>query len=72
MSPRKDLPDHVEHGVVVEGVADLLQLLEQPIEDPSLDGVGRDEVEDEAVLALPVSVDPPMRCSRRFGFQGMS
>ena len=51
------LADHVEDGVVVQRVADLLQLLEQPLEDAALDGVGGDEVEDQAVLALAVAVD---------------
>jgi hypothetical protein len=53
----QDLADHVEHGVVVERVADLLQLLEQPLQDAALDGVGGHEVEDQAVLALAVAVD---------------
>ena len=47
----QDLADDVEDGVVVQGVADLLQLLQQPLQDAAFDGVGRDEVEDQAVLA---------------------
>ena len=54
---RQDLADHVEDGVVVQRVADLLQLLKQPLQDAPLDRVGRDEVEDQAVLALAVAMD---------------
>ena len=53
----QDLAHDVEDGIVVQGVADLLELLEQPLQDAALDGVGRDEVEDQAVLALAVAVD---------------
>jgi len=48
---------HVEHGVVVEGIADFLQLFEQTLQDLALDRVGGDEVEDQVVLALAVAVD---------------
>ena len=53
----QDLADDVEDGVVVQRVADLLQLLEQPLQDAAFDGVGGHEVEDQAVLALAVAVD---------------
>ena len=53
----QDLAHHVEDGIVLQRVADLLQLLEQPLQDMALDRVGRDEVEDQAVLALAVAVD---------------
>jgi hypothetical protein len=37
MGGRQDLAHHVEHGVVVERVSDLLQLLVQPLKDaPSI------------------------------------
>ena len=54
---REDLAYDIEYRVVVEGVADLLELVQQPLQDPSLDGVGRDEVEDQAVELLSVAVD---------------
>ena len=54
---RQDLAHDVEYRVVVEGVADLLELVQQPLQDPTLDGVGRDEVEDQAVEPLSVAVD---------------
>ena len=57
MGRGQDLADDVEDGVVVEGVADLLQLLVQPLQDAAFDGVGGHEVEDQAVLALAVAVD---------------
>ena len=53
----QDLADDVEDGVVVQRVADLLELLEQPLQDAAFDGVGGHEVEDQAVLALAVAVD---------------
>ena len=43
---RQDFADHVEHCVVVESVADLLELVQQLLEYPTLNGVGRHEVED--------------------------
>ena len=51
------LSDHVEHRVIVERVADLLQLVQQPLQHPSLDCVGGHEAEDQAVQPLPVAVD---------------
>ena len=47
----------VEDRIVVQRVADLLELFKQPLENAALNRVGRDEVEDQAVLALAVAVD---------------
>ncbi len=55
----QDLAHHIEDRVVLQRVADFLQLLKQPLQHPPLDGVGRDEVEDQAVLALAVAMDAP-------------
>ena len=55
----QDLADHVEHGVVVQGVADFLQLVQQPLQHMAFHGVRRHEVDDEAVFGLPVAVDAP-------------
>ena len=57
MGRRQNLADHVEDRVVVERVANLLELLVQPLKDPALDRVCGHEVEDQAVLALAVAVD---------------
>ena len=57
VSRGQHLADDVEYGVVVQRVADLLQLLQQPLQDAPFDGIGRDEIEDQAVLALAVAVD---------------
>ena len=54
---RQYFADDVEDCVIIQGVADLLQLVEQALQNPALDRVRRDEVEDEAVLALSVAVD---------------
>ena len=51
------LADDVEHRVVVQRVADLLELVQEPLQHPAFDGVRGREVEDEAVLALAVAVD---------------
>ena len=40
-----------------ECIPNLLQLFEEPLEDVTFDGVRRDEVEDEAVLRLEVTMD---------------
>ena len=53
----QDLADHVEDRIVVEGIPDFLELLQQPLEDPAFDGVRGHEVEDEAVLPLAVAMD---------------
>ena len=53
----KDLSDDVEHSVVVQSVADLLELAQQTFQHLSLDGVGGDEVENQAVGALSVPVN---------------
>ena len=53
----EDLADDVEHGGVVQGVANLVQLVEEPLEDATLDRVGGDEVEDEAIVMLAIAVD---------------
>ena len=54
---RQHLADDVEDCIVIQGVADLLQLLEQALQNAALDRVRRDEVEDQAVLALAIAVD---------------
>ena len=54
---RQHLAHHVEHRVVVEGIADLPELVQQPPQHAAFDGVGRHEVEDQAVAPLPVAVD---------------
>ena len=51
------LADDVEHRVVVQRVADLLELVQEPLQHPAFDRVGGREVEDQAVLALAVAVD---------------
>ncbi len=67
---RQHLTDHVEHGVIVEGVADLLKLFQEPLEHPALDGVRGDEVKDQTVLALAVAVDTPHALLEAVGVPG--
>ena len=55
----QDFAHDVEDRIVLQRVADFLQLLEQALQNPALDRVRRDEVEDQAVLALAVAVDAP-------------
>jgi hypothetical protein len=57
VSRGQDLAHHIEDGIVLKGIADLLQLLKQPVQDMALNRVARDEIENEAVLALAVAVD---------------
>ena len=57
MGGGEDLAHDVEDGVIIEGVPDLLELLQEPLEDPAFDGVRGHEVEDQAVLGLAVAVD---------------
>src|ERR1019366_6754482 len=56
---RQDLADDVEDSIVIQRVADLLELVEQPLKNVTLNCVGRNKVEDQAVLALAVTVDSP-------------
>ena len=51
------LTDDVEDGVVVQGVANLLELVEKALKDAALDGVSGHEVEDQAILGLTITVD---------------
>ena len=57
MGGRQDLAHHVEHGVVIQSVADLLELLVEALQHPSLDGVGCHEIEDQAIVPLAVAMD---------------
>ena len=52
-----DLADDVENRIVVQRVADFLELVQELFENATLNRVGRNEVEDQAVVALAVSVD---------------
>ena len=54
---RQDFPHHVEHRVVIQGVADLLKLVQEAPEHSSLNGVGRHEIEDQAIMPLAVAMD---------------
>ena len=56
---RQDFANNVEHRVVIQRIANLLQLLMEALQHTALDGVGRHEIEDEAVLALSIAVDSP-------------
>ena len=57
-------------GIVIKGIPDLLKLLKQPLQHATLDGVGRHEVEDEAVFALAVAVDAPHALLQAHGIPG--
>ena len=57
MGGRQDLAHHVEHRIVIQCVADLLELVHQALQHPYLDGVGGDEIENQAIVVLPVAVD---------------
>ena len=57
MRGRHDLADDIEDGIIVERVADLLQLVQELFEDAPLNRVGRDEIEDQAIVPLTVAVD---------------
>ena len=54
---RQNLAHDVEYRVVVQGVADFLELVEQALQHIAFDRVGRHEIEDQAVVALAVAVD---------------
>ena len=57
---RKHFPQHVEHfasALRVEVFLDGLDALEKFVEHAAFASIGRDEVEDEAVLLLAVTVD---------------
>ena len=44
----QDLADDVEYRVVVQGIADFLEFLQEPLEDSTLNRIGGDEVEDQS------------------------
>ncbi len=70
MGGGQNFADHVEHSVVIEGVPDFLELLQQPLQHAAFDGVRGDEVEDQAVLALAVPVDAPHALFESVGVPG--
>ena len=51
------LADHVEHGIIIEGISNLLELFQKSLENSAFDCIGRHEVEDQAILPLTVAVD---------------
>ncbi len=53
----KNFADHVEYGIIVERITDLLELFEEPLKDAAFDGVCGHEIEDQAILALAVTMD---------------
>src|SRR2546425_12164359 len=57
MRSRENLADHVKDRVILKGITNLFQLFEETLEHPAFDGVGGNEVKDEAVLALAVAMD---------------
>ena len=59
MRSGQNFANNVEHGVIVERVADFLELLQKALQDSSFDGVRRDKVKDQAILALPVTMNAP-------------
>ena len=66
----QDLSHHVEDRVVVQGITDLLELVQESLEYPPLDGVGGDEVEDQAVKLLAIPVDAPHPLFQAVGVPG--
>ena len=57
MGGGENLADDVEDRVIVQGVADFLEFFQEALEYAALDGVGSDEVEDQAVFVLaPIPV----------------
>ena len=57
MSSRQNLSDDVEHRVIVERLANLVQFFKQLIQDAALYGVRRHKIENQAILSLAVSMD---------------
>ena len=57
MRGRENLADNVEHRVIVKRVANLLKLFQQALKNAAFDRIGRNEIEDQAVEELAVTVD---------------
>ena len=51
------LADNVKDRVVVQGVANLLELVEKSLKNTAFDGVGCHVIEDQAVLGLTITMD---------------
>src|SRR5712692_2634603 len=49
LSRWKNFPHNIEDRVVLKRLANLVELLEEPVEDVTLHCVGRDEIENQAV-----------------------
>ena len=53
MGGGQNLADDIEDRVVIERVANLLELFQQALQDAAFDRVGRDEIEDQAIVSWP-------------------
>src|SRR5439155_7891372 len=53
---REDFADDVEHGVIVQGIADELEFLQEFVKNAAFDSILRKEIEDEAILRLAVAM----------------
>jgi hypothetical protein len=51
-------PTTFKDGVVVQGVADILELVQKTLEDTPFDRVGRNKIEDQTVEPLAIAVNP--------------
>ena len=54
---RQDLADDVEHRVIIQRVTNLLELLQQALKHAAFNRIGRDEIEDETIEKLAVTMD---------------
>ena len=70
MGRRQHLAHNIEHRVVVQRIANLLQLFQEALEHLALDGIRRDEIEYQAVLVLAVAVNAPHPLFETVGVSG--
>src|SRR5262249_6881308 len=53
----QDLPNHIKHGVVVQGITDFLELIKQTLQHTTLDGIGSHKIEDQTIALLAIAVN---------------
>ena len=70
MGGGKNFPHDIEDGIVIQGIPDFLELFQEPLQDPAFDGIRGHEVEDEAVLALAITMNTAHTLFKAVGVPG--
>ena len=65
-----DFAHHVKYGLAMQGVPDFIESIHQPLQHPALHRVPGKEVEDQAIMLLPIAVDAAHALFQAVGVPG--